>query len=339
MTWADRRVLITGHIGFVGSNLVRTLLDVSAKPFGVDRARSSPSLRVLNAECPGIVADVTSLTDMIQILDEIRPDVVYHLAGQGHIKDAQEVPWLAFYVNVLGTVAVLEAVRRARPTTVIVCASSNHAYVGGPQPRRPFLLKAQREDGTSGWGEDNILNGTDVYGASKSMGDRAVACYRHSLGLRAAAVRHVNAYGPGDPHASHLVTASILSCLRGEPPQLRGQGTAVKGYLHVADVVAAYLRIAERVDELHGHAVNVTDPEAEASVLQVMTAVCAAAGLDARRIVSLPGSVSDQEGYEERLDDSQIRALGWRPTFTLHTGIADTVAWYQAHGGMSWLVK
>ena len=343
-SWEDRCVLITGACGFVGANLSRVLIDHGATVIGCDRAGSSPSLRALFGGVihPFVVlGDVTDLNDMLSLVDQVRPDVIYHLAGQGHIKDAQEEPWPAFHVNVMGTVAVLEAVRRIKPDTVVVCASSNHAYVGGPQPAfGPFLCKSLRDDesGTSGYPEANPLNGNDVYGASKAMGDRAVACYRHSLGLRTAAVRHVNAYGPGDPHATHLVIQSILACLSGAVPTLRGYGSAVKGYLHIADVVSAYLMIADRVDEVPGHAVNVTDPMSEASVLTIMRIVCAVAGLDPDRVYPAPESSSDQEGYEERLDASLMESFGWRPRFNLHTGIADTVAWYRTHRGMAWLV-
>ena len=182
------------------------------------------------------------------------------------------------------------------------------------------------------------MNANDVYGASKAMGDRAVACYRYSLGLRAVAVRHVNSYGPGDPHATHLVTQSILACLAGAAPTLRGLGSAVKGYVHIEDVVSAYLLIADRVDDMPGHAVNVTDPASEVSVLTIMRTVCEVAGLDPDRVQPAPESSSDQEGYEERLDASLVESFGWRPRFNLHTGIADTMAWYRTHRGMAWLV-
>lgn len=342
MTWLHRKVLITGATGFVGSHLMRTLCDIGATPIGLDRTATSSSLRALfgGVVHPFVVlGDVTDLDDMLSLIDQVQPDVIYHLAGQGHIKDAQENPWPAFSVNVMGTVAVLEAVRRVKPETIIVCASSNHAYVGGPQP--PFSatpLKSMREDALSGYLETAALNGNDVYGASKSMCDRAVSCYRHSSGLRTAAVRHVNSYGPADPHPSHLVTASILSCLVGAAPTLRGQGTALKGYLHIHDVISAYLTIAEHIDELPGHAVNVTVPECEASVLEIMRIVCGVAGLEPER-VQPNDQVSDQEGYEERLDGSLIASLGWRPRFSLHTGIADTFAWYRERRGMAWLAS
>ena len=138
-SWANRRVLVTGLNGFVGAHIAHDLLAREATVIGLDRARSFPSLRVLcgDRHPKVVVGDVTDLDDMLSLVDQLRPDVVVHLAGVSHIKDSQEAPWPAFHVNVMGTVAVLEAVRRVKPDTIVLCASSNHAYVGGPQSSHP----------------------------------------------------------------------------------------------------------------------------------------------------------------------------------------------------------
>ena len=324
--WKGRRVLITGHCGFVGSNLVAALLDRGALPVGVDRVLSSPSLRVLGVDYSAVVADVLDLTALLRIVHDVRPEVVIHLAGQGHITDAQEAPFAAFHLNAMGTVAVLEAVRREAPRAAVVCASSNHAYLGGLPWTRYVAARLT---------EKHELAAADVYGASKISADVAVRCYHRSYNLRAAAVRHVNAYGPADPHASHLITGAIVSCLEGKRPVRRADGSAEKGYLHVADVVSAYLRIAERIDDLPSHAVNVAAPACEASALEVAHEVMLAAGMDGEPEVL--GEDLSQSGYMERLDDGLIQLLGWFPRFGLRTGIAATYDWYKTHGGRAWL--
>ena len=323
--WKDRRVLVTGHAGFVGSNLVAELLDCGALPVGYDQVLSSPSMKVLGVDCPRVAGDVMDLTLLMQTMHDLRPEVVYHLAGQGHIKESQDAPFAAFHLNAMGTIAVLEAARREVPHAVVVCASSNHAYIGGCD-FAPYV--------TARIDEKAPLAAVDAYGASKVAADVILRCYRHSYNLRAAAVRHVNAYGPSDPWHSHLVTGAILSCLEGKRPTLRSDGSAVKGYLHVADVVAAYLTVTEKIDTLPGHAVNVAAPACEASALEVAREVMRAAGMDGDPEVL--GEDRSQQDYVERLDDSLIQSLGWSPRFGLRTGIADTYEWYKAHGGMAW---
>ena len=222
---------------------------------------------------------------------------------------------------------------------VVVCASSNHVYVGGllghSDARLREEFRGQRRDQGFLHREVGALHAIDAYGSAKIAADLAVRCYREAYGLRAAAVRHVNSYGPADPHASHLITGAILSCLGGKRPVLRSDGSAVKGYLHIFDVVNAYLTIAERIDELPGHAVNVAAPACEASAREIAQEVMRVAGMDGEPEV-LSQDLS-QQGYVERLDDSLIQSLGWFPRFGLRAGIADTYAWYQKMGGMAGL--
>lgn len=325
--WRGRRVCITGACGFVGSNLTRALLDRGAEPIGIDRASSSPSLRALcGVTHPRVIAaDVTNLGQMMKAIESLRPDVVYHLAGLGHISDCQAAPFQAFAVNAMGTVAVLEAIRRAAPGAAVVCASSNTVYLSGTR------------GGDWRHTESDRLQAIDAYGSSKIAADLAVRCYRESYGLRAAALRHVNSYGPADPHESHLVTGAILACLDGKRPTLRSDGSALKGYLHVCDVVEAYLLVAERVDTLPGHAVNVADREAEASAEAVARLVMRAAGMAGDPEVL--GEDLSQSGYEERLDATILRDLGWAPHHGLAGGIAATYRWYRQHGGRAWLAS
>mgnify|MGYP001578644907 CR=1 FL=1 len=324
--WRGRRVLVTGHAGFVGSNLGAELLDRGALPMGYDPVLYSPSLKVLGVDCARVAGDVADLRLLMGTMHDFQPEVIFHLAGQGHIKDSQEAPFAAFHLNAMGTVAVLEAVRREAPHyAVVVCASSNHVYLGG--------LRGS----DARYNEHDDLDAVDAYGSSKIAADLAVRCYRESYGLRAAALRHVNSYGPADPHESHLVTGAILACLDGKRPTLRSDGSALKGYLHVCDVVEAYLLVAERVDTLPCHAVNVADREAEASAEAVARLVMRAAGMAGDPEVL--GEDLSQSGYEERLDATILRGLGWTPYHGLAGGIAATYRWYRQHGGRAWLAS
>lgn len=321
--WRGKRVLISGFAGFIGSNLTAELLDRGALPVGYDLVTSSPSLRVLGVDCSRVLGDVLDLDGLIRVVGDVRPEVVFQLAGQGHIKDAQDAPYEAFQANAMGTVTVLEAVRREAPHAAVVCASSNHVYVGGTK------------GSSARYNEYDDLDAVDVYGSTKIVADLAVRCYRESYGLRAAALRQVNSYGPADPWDSHLVTGAILACLEGKPPRLRSDGSALKGYLHVCDTVEAYLAVAERIDDLPGHAVNAADHEAEASAEAVARLVMRAAGMPGDP--EILGEDLSQSGYEERLDATLLRTLGWNTHHGLAGGIAATYRWYLEHKGMAWL--
>lgn len=336
--WKDKKVVVTGARGFVGANLCRRLVELGAHPVGVDLKHVPvTSLWALEVNAYQMAGDVLELGDMmIDVVQQQQPDVIFHLAGMGHIADCQKDPFGAFRSHVFGTLNMLEAMRLKKSSAVIVVASSNHAYVGGiQQPGKTFFVGGpRREGGGYGMREEMPLQAIDVYGSAKAMADQMVRVYREAYGLRAAALRHVNSYGPADPHETHLVTGSILACLKGERPKLRSDGRAVKAYLHVDDVVSAYLTVAEKVDTLFCHAVNVTAPECEAPALAVARAVMEAAGMDGGPEVL--NQDSSQQGYEERLDASLIRGLGWAPQYSLYQGIAKTYEWYREHGGMRW---
>lgn len=329
LDWTGRRVLVTGAAGFVGSNLVRALVDGGADVVGLDLAKTSPSLRVLElGELPMLQRDVRNAERLPWAFALGNgesawkmPEIVFHLAGAGHIDWCQKNPLAAWEANVQGTWVVLEACRTlpAGQIQVVVVASSNHVFGS----RR------------AAWRDDDPCGQTDVYGTSKSMVDLLVRSYG-AMGLPVAALRHVNCFGPADPHRSHLVTGTICDLLDGKAPVIRGDGRAIKGYLHVDRIVEAYLLLAEslasgRIEA--GSAWNAA-PDAPISVLALVDTIIRFSGVDVTP--EILGEDQSQLGYVEHLDSSKLRALGWK-AYGLDIGLYETFAWYKAHGGMAWL--
>lgn len=331
--WKGKRVLITGISGFVGSNLARQLLDLGAEVVGLDRVKESPSLRILDAgHVPILERDIRSRDRIAWALangnGEVgwrAPDVVFHLAARGYINDCQKYPIEALETNVLGTANILEACRTLLPAPpVVVVASSNHVYGSLPV-------------GRSRWAEEDPAGQTDIYGTSKACGDLITKAYGQ-LGLRCAALRHTNSFGPADPHRSHLVIRLICDLLEGKEPVIATVNglTAVKGFIHASDVVRAYLLIAEALTEglAPGGAIN-AGAEHPVSVAQLAEMVANVADVALRpRYEEV--TFWDQAEYREHLDSSRLLALGWtrRP---LTEALAETFIWYRAHGGMAWL--
>ena len=329
--WKGRRVCITGIAGFVGSNLARALLDLGADVVGLDRVKESPSLRALGVDVEVLPRDVRNrdrlawaLANGNGLVGWRAPEVVFHLAGLGHIKDCQEHPIEALETNVLGTANILEACRLLPMPPVVVVASSNHVY--GSMSVGQYL-----------WSEQHPPGQTDIYGTSKSCGDLIVRAYGR-LGLRCAALRHTNAFGPADPHRSHIVTRLICDLLEGKEPVIAtvNGSTATKGFIHVADVVQAYLLIAEALTEglAPGTALN-AGAERPVSITELAELVATVADVGLRpRFEEV--AFWDQAEYREHLDSSRLLSVGWtrRP---LTEALAETFIWYRAHGGMAWL--
>lgn len=316
--WKGRRVLITGASGFLGAWLARPLVEGGAEVRGFDLTEGV-CLRVhgLADRVPIITGSVLDAGALERAIRDHGIEVCFHLAGQSMIEGAAAGPLAALEVNIRGTWTVLEACRRAGTIRAVVCASSNHTY--GPQATAPFA-------------EEAPLNQLDVYGASKACADVITRCFAHNFGLNAVAVRNVNSFGPGDPHTTHIVTGSILSLLRGEPPVIRSDGSPVKAYLHARDTMEAYALLAEHAGDprVRGQAFNVT-PAAPVSVLDLLRTLIKVSGRPIEPVVA--ASDLSQKGFFEHLSGEKLaRVLGWRPRLTLEEGLRDTYAWYAKHG-------
>ena len=259
--WADRRVLITGISGFVGANLASHLLRYGADVVGLDLIRTSPSLRVLGLpDLPMLDRDIRSADLLPWVLANgngelgwTPPEIVFHLAGKSHISDCQRDPLEAWRANVQGTWNLLEACRvlPAGQLQAVVLASSNHVFGSlnpGAVPAGAPYPAVRQDSARTAWLEDDPCGATDVYGISKGCVDLLARAYG-AMGLPVVALRHVNAFGEADPHRSHLVTGTICDLLEGKTPVIRGDGTPIKGYVHVRDAVSAYLILAHALAE------------------------------------------------------------------------------------------
>ena len=349
--WRGRGVLITGISGFVGGHLARALVDQGANVAGLDLVADSPCLRVhgLSGKVPVLVRDLAG--DPERIVSALAtgngewqfeggrgvprwrpPEVVFHLAGQSHIAAAQANPLGVWESTVRGTWAVLEGCRQLGGVVATVVASSNHFYGGAADH-----LRERGVEYPHGFPEEAPGLQSDTYGTSKQMVDALVKCYGRSYKLPVVSLRHLNAFGPADPHISHLVTGSVLLLLDGKPPIIRGNGSARKGYLHVSDITAAYIRAAEQAaDGLLG-VFNVGGLAQVMSVLAIAKQLIVASGLSLEP--EILNEDPSQNDYVEMLDDSAFRATGWIPNVPLADGLEQTYYWYQKHNGIAWMER
>jgi len=243
-------------------------------------------------------------------------DTVFHLGAQTIVGAARRAPLLTFEANVRGTWNVCEAARR-RPDLVrrVVVASSDKAY--GEVDVLPYH-------------EDMPVGGREPYEASKAAADLVTQAYAAASGVPAVIARCGNIYGPGDCNWSRIVPGTIRSLLRDEPPVIRSDGTYVRDYLHVDDVVEGYLALARAVTDgtlEPGEACNFSD-ESPLTVMELYEAIGKAAGRpDVEPLVlgEAPGEIHDQWLSAEKART----VLGWRAKVGLDDGLARTVEWYR----------
>ncbi len=306
--WHRKRVLITGGYGFVGRWVCRALAPAEVELHIVDLA-PSPRLKIRHTFHETDLRDLAATSELV---GNLNPAVIIHLAGQPGVASSHENALGAFESNVLATFNVLEACRRQGDIETIVAVSSNHVY--GEQHDLPTP-------------EDARLNGVGMYAASKLAADVLARTYGKTYGVPVGIARMTNSYGGDDHHVDHIITATVLSVLKNERPAIRQSGKDRKGYLYIKDTAEGLLALAEGVagsPELRGEAFNLVPDEA-VTVLDLVQTILNTVGRPLEPEILNP----DAPHEEEHLDNSKARRLlGWTPAYDLATGLRETVDWF-----------
>lgn len=317
-TWSGRRVLVTGATGIVGSWLVKALLTRGAHVVALIRDTDPQSELLRSGDIQRVSVVNGALEDLWAVERAIslhEADTVFHLGAQTLVGVAHRAPLSTFESNIRGTYNLLEACRLLHPLVRrIVVASSDKAY--GASPVLPYL-------------ETMPLAGQHPYEVSKSCTDLLAQAYHATYGLPVAIARCGNIYGGGDLNWSRLVPGTIRSLLAGERPVVRSDGTFRRDYIYVGDVVDAYIRLADALDDraVWGEAFNFS-PEAPSTVLEMIEIIQAL--MDR---TDLHADIRDEavgEIRDQYLDAAKARAvLGWTPEWGLERGLAETIRWYR----------
>lgn len=313
-----KTVFVTGGSGFVGANLVKRLSNEGSRVVVLERDRVSPnSLDVfaLRDKVDVVTGSVDDLALIERIINEFQPGFVFHLAAQALVNAANRSPVSTFEANIRGTYMLLEACRRAEPQPTVVVASSDKAY--GSHETLPYT-------------EDFALQGVFPYDVSKSCTDLIARSYALTYKMPVAVTRSANIYGPGDLNLSRIVPGTIVSILRGERPIIRSDGTPVREFIHVDDVVDGYLTVAANIETAAGQAYNFGSDE-PVKILDLVNEMLVAAGRqdDLKPEILLTTKI-EREIDAQYLSGAKIaRELNWKPSIGLANGLRTSFDWYR----------
>jgi GDP-4-dehydro-6-deoxy-D-mannose reductase len=314
---SERRALVTGASGFVGQWLCRALLAEGWNVVGSTFGEPTPGILSEDerAKIRWEHADIRSQTDLGELVTASRPSAIFHLAGVTFIPAAQGNPVLAHEINVLGAARLLHEVRIRRRTgeidPVVLVVGSAEQYGIGQRGRLRVETEPQAPV-------------TD-YAASKAAQEIVALEAARSDGVRVIATRSFNHSGRGQ--AEHFLLPALVRRARairdgGEPSLRIGNADTVRDFLHVRDVVRAYLLLIAR--GIGGEAYNVCSGSAQ-RVRDLATKVLAAVGADAEIVVD-PALVRRVEVPWLVGDATKLReATGWTPALTCDDIIADLI--------------
>lgn len=311
--WKERSVLVTGGAGFIGFALVRHLISLGAKVTVLDIKKQVPEYAT-PTEKRAVSYERSSVTNgrvVRDILKRRKIRTVFHLAAEAIVGRANTHPVRALEANVRGTWVLLESARRV-PVEEIIVASSDKAY--GTHDRLPYT-------------EGAALAGEHPYDVSKSCTDLIALMYAKTFKLPVAVARCGNVYGPGDLNWSRLIPDSFRSLATGKKILIRSDGSHVRDYIFVDDIVEAYCVLAESVrsGELVGEAFNFGTNK-PIPVRKVLEAIGKAAGKPVPHTIL---NTAKHEIHAQYLDSSKAhKLLRWVPRVSRAEGFKRTATWY-----------
>lgn len=322
----DTRVLITGGLGFIGSNLARRLVSAGARVTLVD------SLIPVYGGNPQNIADIRDqvTVNVCDVRDRFameylvqNQDFLFNLAGQTSHLDSMTSPQTDLDINASAQLAILEACRRVNPGVRLVFASTRQLY------GRPDYLPVD---------EKHPIRPVDVNGINKFAGEGYHLLYSSVYGIRASVLRLTNTYGPGmrvkDARQTFL-GIWVRQLLEGLPIKVFGDGTQLRDFNYVDDCVDA-LMLAAQADQAIGKVYNLGSTEVVAlkDLAQQMIALMPGARME---IVPFPPERKAIDIGDYYSDFSLIqRELGWTPRTDLSTGLAHTLDYFKAHRQHYW---
>ncbi len=328
--YRGKRVLVTGHTGFKGSWLTAWLLDLGAEVCGFsDAVPTEPSLfeaAGLGGRIRDERGDIRDAARVAALVQDFRPDFLFHLAAQAIVSTSYRDPLATFEVNVMGTAAVMNALRTVEHPLTAVIITSDKAYDNVEWP----------------WGyrETDALGGKDPYSGSKGGAELAYKSWLHSYfnkvdsPVRLGVARAGNVIGGGDWADDRIVADCVRAWRRGGKVEIRSP-RATRPWQHVLEPLSGYLTLGARLAEdrsLHGESFNLGPRgEQNATVLQLLEDLARVWGFqEPADAYQVTGDIPFHEAGLLKLNiDKALLMLRWEPNLSYAECVDMTGGWYR----------
>jgi len=319
-----KKILVTGANGFLGSHLSVELFKRGAIVIGLIKEKLDSSFldfswkELKKPKIKIVKSDIVDFRSMLKIFKKCKPDICMHVAAQPIVGIANKTPIPTFLANIEGTWNILEVSRICNVKAVVV-ASSDKAY--GDHEKLPYKEEAK-------------LKALNPYDVSKACTDILARCYAHTYNLNTGITRCANIYGQGDFNFSRIVPDTIRAIVLNKRPIIRSDGTPVRDYIYVKDVIKAYLVLAKKLYKREikaGEAFNfgTGKPISVLSLVNKMLKMTGKENVQPKILskVKIKGEIDKQYLSSKKAKD----VLGWKAKYTLNEGIKETCRWYKTH--------
>lgn len=307
-----KRILITGGTGFIGSHLTKELIKKKADITVIDihiNTKSIFTLESLQTKVDFQRMDITKKRNIETFIRQNNFDYIIHLAAESIVEKSYSNPLKAFKVNIMGTINILEGARKAGNIKGIIIASSDKAY---GKTKTTYT-------------EDSPLKGDHPYDVSKSCEDLISYSYFKTYGLPVVITRFGNVYGEGDFHMNRLIPGICKTIIKDTKLMIRSDGTYIRDYVYVKDVINGYLTILKNLKNIQGEAFNFSSGDT-ISVLQLLNKVEKISGKNIH--YKILNTAKNEIPYQH-LDDSKVKKLGWSNKYNLDNTIPKIISWYK----------
>ena len=324
--WKNRSVFLSGHTGFKGGWLALWLSELGAKVHGYSlETPSNPNffseIKLEDRVESSTIGDIRDLDKLISAMCLSKASVVIHMAAQSLVRESYNSPLETFTTNIIGTVNVLEAVRKAQTVEAIVNITTDKCY--------------DNKEWFWPYRENDRLGGHDPYSSSKACAELISSSYRKSYlmesGTHLASVRAGNVIGGGDWGKDRLIPDLFRAIDTGKTLRIRSPNS-VRPWQHVLEPLSGYLMLAEKLilnGEQFAEAWNFGPLESDTKAVSwIVEHLCKKIP---KSVWVLDDSIKFHEAGFLKLDSTKAKTkLGWEPRWSLEIALDKTLDWYQS---------
>jgi CDP-glucose 4,6-dehydratase len=313
--WKNRKVLVTGATGFIGSWLTESLVKKGADVtilFKKDDPIGLESIKHIEKKIKIKTGDVRDKNIVNKTLKD--QEILFHLAAVTQVIYSIKNPTITAEVNIGGTLNILDGIRNSNEDQFLVFISTDKVY--GEPKYTPI-------------DEEHPLIGKSPYDATKIAADRLVYAFQLTYNLKSSIIRPSNVFGGRDSNILRAVPDFITSIINGKSPVIRTHGEHKRDYMYITDVVNGFLLVAEKMNISNGKCFNFGTGR-PTTVNELAELIIKMSGNEKKIKSVVLGKPSPSEIDIQFLSYKKAEnLLGWKPTVDLETGLQKTIEWYR----------